>query len=247
MGGKPPPPPGHPAYAQPLSPERQVSASMAFATDSNRPQPLWQPPPTAYPTASGAAPEVPSRLMHLSRRGSWQLGGVVREESYTQPLPPQGPPERRRVKNAFRRSMYDLPALSGTRRSFGERGGGIGRLRRESRERCGTGPGWCCACHAGRRHMSQKRGREGELAVGAPHDLIPRTTNRTLSLEGGVMPESGELQGVSAQVSVPATTPNTPHHRGTNVHGAKTADSGSTLAFLVGNAVCFNSSSEFLD
>ena len=30
-----------------------------YVTDSNRPQPLWQPPPTACPTASGAASEVP--------------------------------------------------------------------------------------------------------------------------------------------------------------------------------------------
>ena len=40
--------------AVPLTP----SASMAFVTDSNRPQPLWQPPPTACPTASGVAFEV---------------------------------------------------------------------------------------------------------------------------------------------------------------------------------------------
>ena len=37
---------------------------MAFVTDSNRTHVLWQPPPTACPTASGAAPEVPSILMH---------------------------------------------------------------------------------------------------------------------------------------------------------------------------------------
>ena len=35
---------------------------MAFVTDSNRPQPLWQPPPTACLTASGAASEAPSLL-----------------------------------------------------------------------------------------------------------------------------------------------------------------------------------------
>ena len=52
-----------PAYAQ-LSPRRQVPASMAFATDSNRSQPLWRPPRTAYPTAYGATSEVPSLLMH---------------------------------------------------------------------------------------------------------------------------------------------------------------------------------------
>ena len=54
LRGTPPPdpmhwkaPPGRPANAQPLSPERQVPASVAIVTDSNRPQPLWQPPPTA--------------------------------------------------------------------------------------------------------------------------------------------------------------------------------------------------------
>ena len=36
---------------------------MAFVTDSNRPQPLWQ-PPTACPTASGAVAEASSLLMH---------------------------------------------------------------------------------------------------------------------------------------------------------------------------------------
>ena len=51
----PPPPPGRPAYAEPQSPGRQVPASMAFVTDSNRPQPLRQAPPTACLTASGAA------------------------------------------------------------------------------------------------------------------------------------------------------------------------------------------------
>ena len=41
-----------------------MPASTAFVTDSNRPQPLWQPPPTACLTASGAASEAPSLLMH---------------------------------------------------------------------------------------------------------------------------------------------------------------------------------------
>ena len=31
---------------------------MAFVTDSNRPEPIWQPPPAAYLAASGAASEV---------------------------------------------------------------------------------------------------------------------------------------------------------------------------------------------
>ena len=37
---------------------------MAFVTDSNGPQPLWQPPPTACLTTPGAASEAPSPLMH---------------------------------------------------------------------------------------------------------------------------------------------------------------------------------------
>ena len=37
---------------------------MAFVTDSNRLQPLWQPPPTACLTASGATSEAPSLLVH---------------------------------------------------------------------------------------------------------------------------------------------------------------------------------------
>ena len=48
---------GRPAYAQPLSPGRQVPPPTAFVTDSNR-------PPTACLTASGAASEAPSLLMH---------------------------------------------------------------------------------------------------------------------------------------------------------------------------------------
>ena len=37
---------------------------MAFVTDSNRLQPLWQPPPTACLTASGAASQAPPLLTH---------------------------------------------------------------------------------------------------------------------------------------------------------------------------------------
>ena len=58
----------HLQAAQPMPsqcpPSCQAPASMAFVTDSNRPQPLWQPPPTACRTASGAASEVPSLQMH---------------------------------------------------------------------------------------------------------------------------------------------------------------------------------------
>ena len=63
-GGYPPPLPGRPAYIQPLSPWQQVPGSMAFVTDSNRPELLWQPPPTAWLTAAGNASEVPCLLMH---------------------------------------------------------------------------------------------------------------------------------------------------------------------------------------
>ena len=62
------PPPGRLVYAQPLSmPRQQVPGSMAFVTNRNRPKPLWQPPPTAYLSASGAASEVPSLLLHPCR------------------------------------------------------------------------------------------------------------------------------------------------------------------------------------
>ena len=53
---------------------RQKAASMAFVTDSNRPQPLWQPPPTACPTASGAASEIPSKAYRSSAPPNWSPG-----------------------------------------------------------------------------------------------------------------------------------------------------------------------------
>ena len=79
----PPPPSGRPTYAQPLSPSRQVPPSLAFVTDSNRPQPLWQPPPSTCLTASGAAsvhaparapfapPTVPQPMGTTGSRRSW--------------------------------------------------------------------------------------------------------------------------------------------------------------------------------
>ena len=72
----PPPLPGRPAYAQPLSPWQQVPASMAFATDSNHRQPLLQSPPTACLTAAGPASEVTSLLLHPCLRGLGSLEGV---------------------------------------------------------------------------------------------------------------------------------------------------------------------------
>ena len=47
-GGGSPPLPRRLAYAQPMSPWRQVPRSMVCVTDSNRPQPLWQPPGFDY-------------------------------------------------------------------------------------------------------------------------------------------------------------------------------------------------------
>ena len=58
-------------YPPPLFQSAQLRPSdgncqlqMAFVTDSNRPQPLWQPPPTACLTAPGATSEAPSLPMH---------------------------------------------------------------------------------------------------------------------------------------------------------------------------------------
>ena len=76
--GEAPPSPGRPAYAQPLSPWRKVPDSMAFVTDNNRPQPLWQPPPTACLTLSGAASEVPALIMHPWGRGRGRGGSKGR-------------------------------------------------------------------------------------------------------------------------------------------------------------------------
>ena len=59
-GGTPPPP----SRAPSLCPATVPLTASAGLTDSNRPQPLWQPPPTAWPTAAGAASEVPSLRMH---------------------------------------------------------------------------------------------------------------------------------------------------------------------------------------
>ena len=55
--------------AQPMPSHRLPGAQCQpqwhnYVTDSNRPQPLGQPPPTACLPASGAASEVPSILMH---------------------------------------------------------------------------------------------------------------------------------------------------------------------------------------
>ena len=65
-GGISPPTPPRGAKHMPSHgpPNSKCQLQMAFVTDSNRPQLLWQPPPTAYLTTFGAASEVPSLLMH---------------------------------------------------------------------------------------------------------------------------------------------------------------------------------------
>ena len=62
-GGSPPPPPSR---APSLCPATvPLTPASTFVTDSNRPQPLRQPPPTACLTASRTAFEVPSLPVHL--------------------------------------------------------------------------------------------------------------------------------------------------------------------------------------
>ena len=98
-GGTPPPLQG----TKPLSPSRQVPASMAFVTDSNRPQPLWQPPATACLTAS----EAPSLLMHpcppppdththceSAHRVDWQRQAVGQSARHLRDVGPQLRAER---------------------------------------------------------------------------------------------------------------------------------------------------------
>ena len=65
-----------------------MPASMAVVTDSNRPQPLWQPPPTTGLTASGAVYEVPSLLMHPCPPPPPEEGGEGHALHPT-PLPPR--------------------------------------------------------------------------------------------------------------------------------------------------------------
>ena len=76
--GTPPPPSRVPSLCPataPLTPGAgTIMASMAFVTDRNRHQPLWQHPPTACLPTSGAPSEVPSLLMHpRCRRVALQL------------------------------------------------------------------------------------------------------------------------------------------------------------------------------
>ena len=52
---------------------KKVLLPMAFVTDSNRPQPLWQPPPTACLRVCGAASEVLSLLIHPCWGATWGI------------------------------------------------------------------------------------------------------------------------------------------------------------------------------
>ena len=60
---------------------------MAFVTDGNRPQALWQPPPNACLTASGTAVEIPSLLMHPWGGGTL-VTGQSKEASLKTPMMP---------------------------------------------------------------------------------------------------------------------------------------------------------------
>ena len=62
-------------HANPQRPATvSLTASASFNGMCNRPQPLWQPPPTACLTASGAAAEALSFLMHPWRGVVWNPG-----------------------------------------------------------------------------------------------------------------------------------------------------------------------------
>ena len=73
-GGKVPPPPCRAPSLCPAIVSLTASASfMAFVTDSNRPQPLWQPPPTACLAASGFTSRVPCLLMQPWGGACWNI------------------------------------------------------------------------------------------------------------------------------------------------------------------------------
>ena len=78
--GVPPPPL---QSAQPMPSHWLPDSKRRFVTDSNRPQPLWQPPATACLPASAATTELLSLLMH-------PLGGGGKEcaSSFLELMPP---------------------------------------------------------------------------------------------------------------------------------------------------------------
>ena len=70
-GGRCPPPPLQGAQRMPSHrpPDAKCQLQWHLQPTVTRPQPLWQPPPTACLTASGAASEAPPLLMHPCCRG----------------------------------------------------------------------------------------------------------------------------------------------------------------------------------
>ena len=63
-GGAPPPVQGSQPMLSHCPPDGKHQLQWHLVSDSNRTQPLWQPPPTACLTASGAPAVAPSLLMH---------------------------------------------------------------------------------------------------------------------------------------------------------------------------------------
>ena len=61
---RPPPPSRAPSLCPPTVSLTPSASFNGLPTDANRPQPLRRPPPAACATASGAASEVPSLLVH---------------------------------------------------------------------------------------------------------------------------------------------------------------------------------------
>ena len=68
------PPSRAPSLCPATVPLTASAGFQASVTDSNRPQPLRQPPPTACLSASGAASEVPSLLMHPCLKATFSTG-----------------------------------------------------------------------------------------------------------------------------------------------------------------------------
>ena len=145
---------------------------MAFATNSNRPQPLWQPPPTACLTASGAASEAPSLLIFgngpRQRAAAGPRGpGAEQQKRPPASAPPRTSAERRptgvcRRSPAVRRRFGDnRRRLRVTRRPFTASGHQrppvvLSSVRRVTHDQMGPGPtgpdtgrGWCLLSSGG--------------------------------------------------------------------------------------------------
>ena len=118
----PPPPPSRVPYTlcpATVPPKRQVPGSAAFVTDSTRPQPLWQPPPTACLTAF----EAPSLLMHPPPPP------LMDPECFGRRNPPPMEKQKRRTKTA---ALVDLRSGKGKgRAAHGNRPMGAAGCRRE--------------------------------------------------------------------------------------------------------------------